>query len=325
MRTGSFLCLNSNNVNEPFCIFDGQLYNRKDLRKTLEENGFSFDSSSDTELLKNCYIYYGKDLVNHLNGVFAFVIWDNKKQELFMARDHFGVKPLFYTMQNNSFIFASEIKTLFKYPGVQKILNAQGISELFGIGPAHTLGTTVFDNIFELKPAHFAVYNRSGLHLEKYWSLKSEPHTENLTQTCDHLEFLLKNSITTKKISLSYHDSATSFLEGAFARGDRRMSAVIEKAYEMGCKFDGWTECFEPEKWYEAFKECGLSPEFYANRTREYDEVTPWEHIDVGVTKDFLVKENKVAHENKTTPNCREKCSACGANCYGEGVCFEKR
>ena len=136
---------------------------------------------------------------------------------------------------------------------------------------------------------------------------------------------LLKNSITTKKISLSYHDSATSFLEGAFARGDRRMSAVIEKAYEMGCKFDGWTECFEPEKWYEAFKECGLSPEFYANRTREYDEVTPWEHIDVGVTKDFLVKENKVAHQNKTTPNCREKCSACGANCYGEGVCFEKR
>ena len=136
---------------------------------------------------------------------------------------------------------------------------------------------------------------------------------------------LLKNSITTKKISLSYHDSATSFLEGAFARGDRRMSAVIEKAYEMGCKFDGWTECFEPEKWYEAFKECGLSPEFYANRTREYDEVTPWEHIDVGVTKDFLVKENKVAHENRTTPNCREKCSNCGANCYGEGVCFEKR
>ena len=136
---------------------------------------------------------------------------------------------------------------------------------------------------------------------------------------------LLKNSITTKKISLSYHDSATSFLEGAFARGDRRMSAVIEKAYEMGCKFDGWTECFEPEKWYEAFKECGLSPEFYANRTREYDEVTPWEHIDVGVTKDFLVKENKVAHQNKTTPNCREKCSACGAYCYGEGVCFEKR
>ena len=113
-----------------------------------------------------------------------------------MARDHFGVKPLFYTMQNNSFIFASEIKSLFQYPGVQKILNTQGISELLGIGPAHTPGTTVFDNIFELKPAHFAVYNRSGLHFEKYWILKSEPHTENFAQTCEHLDFLIKDSIT---------------------------------------------------------------------------------------------------------------------------------
>ena len=136
---------------------------------------------------------------------------------------------------------------------------------------------------------------------------------------------LLKNSITTKKISLSYHDSATSFLEGAFARGDRRMGNVIEAAYKMGCKFDSWTECFEPEIWYKAFEECGLSPEFYANRCRDYDETTPWEHIDVGVTKNFLVSENKLAHKNTTTPNCREKCSNCGAMSYGEGVCFEKR
>ena len=136
---------------------------------------------------------------------------------------------------------------------------------------------------------------------------------------------LLKSSITTKKISLSYHDSATSFLEGAFARGDRRLGAVIEKAYRSGCKFDSWTECFDPQKWYDAFTECGLSPEFYANRQREYSETTPWEHIDVGVTKNFLVKENELAHKNTTTPNCREKCGACGAMCYGEGVCFEKR
>lgn len=136
---------------------------------------------------------------------------------------------------------------------------------------------------------------------------------------------LLKSSITTKKISLSYHDSATSFLEGAFARGDRRLGAVIEKAYRSGCKFDSWTECFDPQKWYDAFAECGLSPEFYANRQREYSETTPWEHIDVGVTKNFLVKENELAHKNTTTPNCREKCGACGAMCYGEGVCFEKR
>ena len=122
-------------------------------------------------------------------------------EELFIARDHFGIKPLFYTMQNNSFIFASEIKAIFQYPGVKKILNSQGIAELFGIGPAHTPGTTVFDNIFELKPSYFAIFNRSGFHLEKYWKLASMPHTENFAQTCDHLSFLLKDAITRQLVS----------------------------------------------------------------------------------------------------------------------------
>jgi len=174
----------------PVPFLNGQIYNKNELRKTLEENGFTFKGNSDTEILQKAYIHYGKNIVNHLNGIFAFAIWDDKNEELFIARDHLGVKPLFYTMQNNSFILSSEIKALFKYPGVQKILTTQGISELLGIGPAHTPGTTIFDNIFELKPAHFAVFNRSGLHFEKYWCLKSRPHTETLTQTCEHLEFL---------------------------------------------------------------------------------------------------------------------------------------
>lgn len=135
----------------------------------------------------------------------------------------------------------------------------------------------------------------------------------------------LKSSITTRKISLSYHDSATSFLEGVLARGDRRLGTVIEKALSKGCKFDSWTECFDIEKWKETFAECGIDSAFYANRTRTYEEVNPWEHLDYGITKEFLIRESKTAHSEKTTPNCREKCAACGANCYGEGVCFEKR
>ena len=182
-------------------VYNGQIYNTKELRQTLEANGFTFESHSDTEVLLKSYIYYGKDVVKHLNGIFAFAIWDEKNEELFMARDHFGVKPLFYTMQNNSFIFASEIKAIFQYPGVQRILDSQGISELFGIGPAHTPGTTIFNNIFELKPAHFAVFNRSGLHLERYWKLKSAPHSENFAQTCEHLDFLLKDAITRQLVS----------------------------------------------------------------------------------------------------------------------------
>ena len=187
--------------NEYVIVYNGQIYNTKELRQTLEENGFTFKGHSDTEVLLKSYIYYGKNVVHYLNGIFAFAIWDQKNEELFIARDHFGIKPLFYTMQNNSFIFASEIKAIFQYPGVKKILNSQGIAELFGIGPAHTPGTTVFDNIFELKPSHFAIFNRSGFHLEKYWKLASIPHTENFAQTCDHLSFLLKDAITRQLVS----------------------------------------------------------------------------------------------------------------------------
>ena len=135
----------------------------------------------------------------------------------------------------------------------------------------------------------------------------------------------LKSCITTKKISLSYHDSATSFLEGVLARGDRRLGAVIEKAYKSGCTFDSWTECFNLSTWLDAFKDCGIKPEFYANRKRDFDEINPWDHLDYAVSKKFLINENILAHNAVTTPNCREKCSACGAACYGEGVCFEKR
>ena len=138
-------------------------------------------------------------------------------------------------------------------------------------------------------------------------------------------QMLLKDSIKSKKITFNYHENKTSFLEGVFARGDRRLGAVIEAAYKKGCRFDGWDECFELEKWLEAFDECGVDPAFYANRTRSFDEITPWEHLDYRITKEFLIRENMAAHNEVTTPNCREKCARCGANSYGKGVCFEKR
>ncbi|MBQ6885604.1 MAG: TIGR03960 family B12-binding radical SAM protein [Clostridia bacterium] len=138
-------------------------------------------------------------------------------------------------------------------------------------------------------------------------------------------QMLLKDSIKSKKITFNYHENKTSFLEGVFARGDRRLGAVIEAAYKRGCCFDGWDECFQLEKWLEAFDECGVSPEFYANRLRSFDEITPWEHLDYRITKEFLIRENMAAHAECTTPNCREKCANCGANSYKRGVCIEKR
>ncbi len=181
--------------------YNGQIYNTKELKKILIENGFEIKTHSDTEILLKSYIHFGNSVVNHLNGIFAFAIFNTKKEELFIARDHFGVKPFFYTIQNNTFIFASEIKAILKFPGVEKIIDSQGISELFGIGPSHTSGTTVFKNIFELKPAHFGVFNKSGLHLTKYWSLKSKEHTDSLGKTCEKIRYLLNDSITSQLVS----------------------------------------------------------------------------------------------------------------------------
>ncbi len=148
---------------------------------------------------------------------------------------------------------------------------------------------------------------------------------QDTLETIREKQKLLQDSVTTKKIQLSWHDSSTSFLEGVLARGDRRICDVLEWAWKNGCKFDSWSEEFRFDTWLKAFEEFGLDPSFYANRKREYDEIMPWEHLDYAVSKEFLIRENKLAHGETTTPNCREKCAACGANCYGEGVCFEKR
>lgn len=132
---------------------------------------------------------------------------------------------------------------------------------------------------------------------------------------------LIKNSITTKKINVGWHKPSISFLEGVFARGDRKLSKVIETAWRKGCKFDGWDDQFKFDLWMEAFEECEIKPEFYANRRRSYDEILPWDHMDYGIPKDFFIKENKKAYSGVTTPQCREKCNACMANLLNGGKC----
>lgn len=182
-------------------VYNGQLYNTKELRFELEENGFTFDSYSDTEVLLKSFIFWKYDVVKKLNGIFSFAIWNSKKNELFLARDHFGVKPLFYTIYNNTLVFASEIKALFKYPGIEAKLDEQSIAELFGIGPARTAGLGIFKNIYEIKPAHFGIFNENGLHIERYWKLESKVHTDNLGKTCDNVRFLLEDSISRQLVS----------------------------------------------------------------------------------------------------------------------------
>ena len=110
-------------------------------------------------------------------------------------------------------------------------------------------------------------------------------------------------------------------MEAVFARGDRKLNKALLEAHKQGIKFDSWAEFFSFEKWMGVFKACDINPDFYVTRKREYDEVLPWDHISVGVSKNFMINESKKAHSEVTTPQCREKCSGCGANKFGGGIC----
>lgn len=128
-----------------------------------------------------------------------------------------------------------------------------------------------------------------------------------------------------KSIKYNWHEADVTVLEGILARGDRKVADAILKAYEKGALFDSWSESFHPELWKEAFAETGIDTDFYTIRERSDDEVFPWDFIDIGVSKAFLLREWKRAHEEKVTPNCRMKCSGCGAGTYKGGVCVESK
>ena len=145
---------------------------------------------------------------------------------------------------------------------------------------------------------------------------------QDTREMIDHKQKLLLGSTKSKKIKISYHDPNVSMLEVILAKGDRRLCPAIYAAWKKGCKFDSWEEYFKPELWLEAFADCGIDPSFYANRRFGYDEILPWDHLDYLVDKAFLVRENKTAHESKTTPNCRQRCSGCGVNEKVGRECF---
>ncbi len=133
------------------------------------------------------------------------------------------------------------------------------------------------------------------------------------------------DQLNRKSLRYQWHDVEVSVLEGVFARGDRKVGAVIEEAYRMGCLYDSWSDCFDNDKWMQAFENTGVSIDFYNYRDRSLDEILPWDYIDIGVTKAFLKKEWENALAATVTPNCRMKCSGCGVAKWKRGVCVESK
>jgi len=152
-------------------VLNGEIFNYRELRSELEKNGIHFRTHSDTEVLVQLYANFGKNCLNMLNGQFAFAVWDKFEQELFIARDRVGIRPLFYNITGGVFSFASEIKALFEQISVKRELREESLSQVFTFWTSLT-PYTVFKNIFELSPGHYLTYNRNGLKIEKFWDLE---------------------------------------------------------------------------------------------------------------------------------------------------------
>jgi hypothetical protein len=133
---------------------------------------------------------------------------------------------------------------------------------------------------------------------------------------------VLRKSIKRKQITYNWHESPVSYLEAVFARGDRRLCDVLVEAFKMGAKLDGWSEYFNFDIWTSAFEKCEVNGDFYAYRQRDYDEILPWDFIDVGVNKEYLIRENERAKLSQVTPDCRLGCENCGVNINLDGECF---
>ncbi len=181
--------------------YNGELYNTNELRKELESLGHLFTSHSDTEVLLVSYIEWKEKCVDHLNGIFAFGVWDEEEQNLFLARDRLGVKPLFYTLQNNALLYASEIKALLAHPDIKAEVDEEGLSEIFGLGPSRTPGHGVFRGIAELKPGNYLVYNRNGTYIRPYWQLKSYTHEDDFKTTVERVRDLVLDTVDRQLIS----------------------------------------------------------------------------------------------------------------------------
>lgn len=181
--------------------YNGEIYNTEELIPELTRAGYTFESSSDTEVILYAYMHYGTDFVLRLNGIFSFAIWDAQKEMLLLYRDRVGIKPHFYAVTDHTLLFASEPKALFAYPGFSPSITRKSLQEILAIGPARTPGCGVFQNVFEVLPGHYLTFTRDGLKQHPYWDLTSAPHTDSYHDTVEKVSMLVRDAVRRQMIS----------------------------------------------------------------------------------------------------------------------------
>ena len=207
--------------------YNGELYNTEDIRHDLLQLGYSFESYSDTEVLLLSYVEWGPDCVNKFNGIFAFGVWDGARQTLFLARDRLGVKPLFYARVGSGLVFGSELKALLAHPGIGREVDAEGLAEIFAVGPARTPGHGVFRGVSEVRAGYRLVATRDAVHTEPYWQLESRPHPDDPQRTVETVRELSVDTVTRQLVS---DVPVCTFLSGGL--DSSAVSAIAAKAFQ---------------------------------------------------------------------------------------------
>ncbi|NMF04773.1 asparagine synthase (glutamine-hydrolyzing) [Clostridium beijerinckii] len=249
-------------------VYNGELYNTEDLRKELKAKGFTFDSYSDTEVLLTSYICWGKDCVNKLIGIFAFGVFDEDKREVFLARDQMGVKPLFYTVHDNTLVFGSEIKTLLADPRVKREIDMEGLTEIFGLGPATIPGSGVFKNIKEIAPANCLLVSGDGnIKKWEYWTVEAKEFHETAEEAIVHARELLIDAV---KRQLVGDVPVCTFLSGGL--DSSIISAIAAEEFrKQGKKLTTYAINYEDnEKYFKASLFQPTSDEYWSEEMAKF-------------------------------------------------------
>ena len=182
-------------------VYNGELYNTREIRETLEKLGHKFTGHTDTEVVLHAYAQWAEKCLEKLNGIFAFGIWEHKRRKLFLARDRMGVKPLFYKLHDGGILFSSEIKGILAYPTVKAELDDQGVAQVLLLGPGRIPGSGVLRGIQELEPGCFGYYCSDKWCWQRYWKLQDREHTDSFEETAEIVRFLVTDAICRQMVS----------------------------------------------------------------------------------------------------------------------------
>lgn len=206
-------------------VYNGEIYNTNEIKKILIEKGYTFTTTSDTEVLLKGYICFKEKILNMIEGIYAFAIYNQEK--LFLARDRLGVKPLFYSHMGNDFLFASEIKAILKSKIVKPIITKDSLSQLLSLGPSRVPGSGIFKDIYELRPAHYLTYKDGQINIQRYWNVASKEFNDTFEESVIKTRELLTDSIKRQMVS---DVPIACFLSGGL--DSSIITAVVSKNYD---------------------------------------------------------------------------------------------